>query len=159
MTFAVLSTDGKTPVMQERLHKFANCFENSFFFRRNDILYGILFGSEALFELREDVMLAIFSLSVGCRKIVLPFLFEKYLCEYFMIFCNFSHRSKVIIKGVRSIIVIRYGITIIMGEYSWYTGSYIFLRNKGFDSSHVFLNLFQFVSTIRLFNFLHKGPE
>ena len=33
-TFAVLSTEGKTPVMKERLNKSANCFEMSFF-RRN----------------------------------------------------------------------------------------------------------------------------
>ena len=53
-TFAVLSTEGKTPVMKERLSTFANCFKISFF-TRNYILQGILFGSEALLELREHV--------------------------------------------------------------------------------------------------------
>ena len=63
-TFAVLSTEGKTPVMKERLNKSASCFEFSFF--RKNILYyldiefyidfGILFGSEALLELREDMI-------------------------------------------------------------------------------------------------------
>ena len=45
---------------------------------------------EALLELREDMMLAISSLSVGCRNIVLSLSFERYsekcLCEYFMLF-------------------------------------------------------------------------
>ena len=36
-TFAILKTEGKTPVMKERLNKSANCFEISFF-RRNNIL-------------------------------------------------------------------------------------------------------------------------
>ena len=47
--------------MKERLNKSASCVEISFF-RRNNILEGILFGPEALFELREDMMLVIFSL-------------------------------------------------------------------------------------------------
>ena len=34
----------------------------------------ILFGPEALLELREDMMLAISSLSVGCRNIVIIFI-------------------------------------------------------------------------------------
>ena len=33
---------------------------------------GIPLGPEALLELREDKMLAISSLSVGCRNVVLP---------------------------------------------------------------------------------------
>ena len=37
----------------------------------------MLFGPEALLELREDMMLAISSLSVGCRNIVLLFSFER----------------------------------------------------------------------------------
>ena len=44
-------------------------------------------------------MLAISSLSVGCRNIVLLVSFEKLsekcLCEYFMLFCSFSYRGKV----------------------------------------------------------------
>ena len=34
-TFADLSTEGKTPVIKERLNKAANCFEISFFIRNN----------------------------------------------------------------------------------------------------------------------------
>ena len=56
--------------MKERLSKSVNCFEVSFL-RRNSVLLGVLFGREALLELREDVMLAISSLSVGCKNIVL----------------------------------------------------------------------------------------
>ena len=36
-TFAVLSTEEKTPVKKERLNESASCFEMSFF-RRNNIL-------------------------------------------------------------------------------------------------------------------------
>ena len=75
--FAVLSKDGKTPVAKEKLN--------------NNILKGILFGPEALLdELREDMILTISSLSVGCRNIVLSLslerLSEKCLCEYFMLY-------------------------------------------------------------------------
>ena len=62
--------------MKDSLNKSANCFEISFF-RRNSIPYGILFGPEALLELREDMIFAISSLSVGCRKIVLLLSFER----------------------------------------------------------------------------------
>ena len=37
----------------------------------------MILGPEALLELREDMMLAISSLSVGCRNIVLLFSFER----------------------------------------------------------------------------------
>ena len=37
----------------------------------------MLFGPEALLELREDMMLTISSLSKGCRNIVLPLLFDR----------------------------------------------------------------------------------
>ena len=62
--------------MKERLSKSANFFEIPFF-RRNNILEGILFGPEVLLELRKDIMLAISSLLVGCRNIVLPLSFER----------------------------------------------------------------------------------
>ena len=62
--------------MKERYNKSANCFEISFF-RRNNIVSGILFRPEAILELREDMMLAISSLSVGCRNIALLVLFER----------------------------------------------------------------------------------
>ena len=58
------------------------------FFRRNNILQGILFGPDALLELREDMMLTISSWSVGCRNNVLILSLErseKCLCEYFML--------------------------------------------------------------------------
>ena len=35
--FAVLSTEGKTPVMKEKLNKSANCFKISFFRRNNNL--------------------------------------------------------------------------------------------------------------------------
>ena len=62
--------------MKERLNNSTNFLEISFFLK-NDIPQGILFGPEALLELREDMVLGIFSLSVGCRKIVLLILFER----------------------------------------------------------------------------------
>ena len=62
--------------MKERLTKSASCFGISFF-RRNNILYGILFEPEALLELRVDMMLGISSLSLGYRNIVLLFSFER----------------------------------------------------------------------------------
>ena len=62
--------------MKERLNKSTNCFEISFF-GKNNILSGILFGTEASLELREDMMLAISSLSVGCRNIVQLVSFER----------------------------------------------------------------------------------
>ena len=62
--------------MKERLNKSGNYFKISFF-RRNNILQGILFRPEALSELRQDMMMAISSLSVGCRNIVLLLSFER----------------------------------------------------------------------------------
>ena len=47
------------------------------FFRRNNILYGILLEPEALLKLGVDMIIAISSLSVGCRNIVLPFSFAR----------------------------------------------------------------------------------
>ena len=63
-TLAVLSIDGKEPEEKERLNKSASCIEISCF-RRIKILFGILKGREALLILREDMILAISSLSVG----------------------------------------------------------------------------------------------
>ena len=57
--FAVLGTDGKTPIMKERFNKATNCFEN-WVFRINNIPQGILFGPDTLLQLREDIMLATF---------------------------------------------------------------------------------------------------
>ena len=37
----------------------------------------MLYGPETLLELREDIILAISSLPVGCRNIVLLFSFER----------------------------------------------------------------------------------
>ena len=78
-------------------------------------------------------------------------------------FCSFSYGGKVIIKGVSNIIGIGYGITIIKGEYSWYTGCSSFYRNKGFNSFPCVLNIipisFKIFIIISLFPFLHKGGE
>ena len=71
-TFAVLSTEGKT-LIASKLH----FLEEIMFYK---VYYlGILF---------RYMMLAISSLSVGCRNIVLLVLFEseKCLCGYFMFF-------------------------------------------------------------------------
>ena len=65
-TFTAFSSEEKTAVMKERLTKSANCFKISFFKKE-----GTLFGPKALLELIEDKMLAISSLSVCCRNIVL----------------------------------------------------------------------------------------
>ena len=73
---AGITNRGRTPVMKERLNKYAHYFEISFF-ERNDFVLGIPFVPEALLELREDMMLAISSLSVGCRNIVLLLSFER----------------------------------------------------------------------------------
>ena len=62
-----MSTDVKIQVTKERLSKSGSCFEISFL-RRNNILEDTLFGPEALLELREDMMLSIFPLLVGCRN-------------------------------------------------------------------------------------------
>ena len=70
--------------MKERLNKSANCFEISFF-RRNNFLQGILFGPEALLELREDLMMAISSLSVGCRHILLLLSSEIFYAFFFVV--------------------------------------------------------------------------
>ena len=75
-TFAILSTYGKyRSQKKKKLNKSASCIEISFL-RKNNILQGILFGPEALLELREDTMLPISSLLVGFRNIALshPFL-------------------------------------------------------------------------------------
>ena len=69
-TLAVLSIDGKEPEEKERLNKSASCIEISCF-RRIKILFGILKGPQALLILREDMMLAISSLSVGWINIEL----------------------------------------------------------------------------------------
>ena len=69
-TLAVLSIDGKEPEEKERLNKSASCKEISCF-RRIKILFGILKGPQALLILREDMMLAISSLSVGWINIEL----------------------------------------------------------------------------------------
>ena len=114
--------------MNESLNKSASWFKISFF-RRNSILQVILFGPEALMELRTDMMLAMSSLSVVCSNIVLLVSFERYsekcLCEYFMLFCSLSYRGKVIMKSIHNI-EIGYSITIIKGAYPRYKGCYSF---------------------------------
>ena len=79
--------------MKERLNKSAN-FLWIAFFRKNDILHSILFGPEVLLALREDMILGVSSLSVGCRSIVLLLSFqresEKFLCENVMFFLYFQ---------------------------------------------------------------------
>ena len=69
-TLAVLSIDGKEPEEKERLSKSATCIEISCF-RRIKILFGILKGPQASLILREDMILAISSMSVGWINIEL----------------------------------------------------------------------------------------
>ena len=87
--------------MKERLNTSENCFGISLF-RRNNILLGILFGPEALLELREDIMLIISSVIVGCRNIVLLLSFkrwpEKCSYEYLMLFVVSTIESKKLLN-------------------------------------------------------------
>ena len=124
----------------------------------------MLFRPEALLELREDMMLAISSLSVGCRNYVLLVSFERCLYEYFMLICrSFSYRGKVFIKGIRNIIEIACSITIIKGGYCRCMGCYSFWKNNGFDSFPCVLNIipfsFNIFIIISLFTFLYNGRE
>ena len=112
------------------------------------------------------MMLAISSLSVRCRNIVLLLSFENLENVYMNILCSscsFSYKGQVIIKGVGNIIGIGYSIIIISREYSWHTGWYNLYRNKGFDSFQCVLNiipiLFKIFIIIRQLFFLHKGGE
>ena len=45
---------------------------------------------------------------------------------FYAFFRSLSYRGKVIIKGIRNIIVIGYSTTIIKGEYGRYMGGYSF---------------------------------
>ena len=151
--------------MKKRLNKSANCSEIAIF-RRNNILYGILFRPKALLELRKN-MLDISSLLVGCRNIVPSLSFERYsercLCECFMFFCSFNYEGKIIVTDVSNIMGIGYSVVIIKGEYSWYIRCYIFQRNKGFNSFPCVLNIilisFKIFFIISLLTVLHKGGE
>ena len=97
-------------------------------------------------------MLAISSLAVGCRSIVLLLSFERYpekcLREYFIYacFCSISYRGKVIIKGVSNIIGIGYSISIFMGHYIDTLDALVFREIRNLIPLHVFLILFQFLS-------------
>ena len=109
------------------------------------------------------MMLTISSLSVGCRNIVLPLLFErseKCLCEYFVLFCGFSYRGKVIIKDFCKNPLCT---TVIKGGYTDTPGCYSFSRNKGFDFFSCSLNIipifFKIFIIISLFTFRYKGGE
>ena len=86
-TLAVSSVDGKESEEKERLNKSASCLEISCF-RRIKILFGILKGPQVLLMLREDMILAISSQSVGQINIeLLHWCFkysEKCLWEYLM---------------------------------------------------------------------------
>ena len=68
---------------------YVNKLLQNFIFGRNNILWGILFGPEALQEFREDIMLAISSLSVGCRNIVHFHLKDSPTNVYVNILCFF----------------------------------------------------------------------
>ena len=78
----VLSIDGKEPEEKEKTNKSARCLEISCF-RRVKILFGILEGPLALFMLREDIMLAISSLSVGWINVELVHWCFKYSEKFY----------------------------------------------------------------------------
>ena len=63
------------------------------------------------------------------------------MCIFYAFLCSFSYKGKVIIKGVSNIIGVGSSITIIKGQYSWYTGCYSFQRNMVFGSFPCVLNL------------------
>ena len=87
-------------------------------------------------------MLAISSLSVGCKNIVLSLSFERclYLCIFYAFLCSFGYRDKVIIKGVSNTIRIGYSITIIKRENTvGILDATVFREIKDVIPFHVFL--------------------
>ena len=105
------------------------CIEVTLNESTHSILFGILLGPETLLELREDMMLAISSLSVGSRNIALSLSFErqseKRFSKYFMLFLQFQlWRQSNYHRGLL-----------------WYHhyGFYSFQRNKEFNSFPFFL--------------------
>ena len=126
----------------------------------------MLFGPEALLELREDMMLPISSLLVGFRNIELShsslIQSKKCLCEYFTLLLVVSaieanYSLKVLAIGIG------YSIIIITREQIRCTGSYIFKRDQGFDSFscvfNVILICFKIFIIISLFTFLHQSGK
>ena len=116
--------------MKVWLKKICQVLRNFIFQKKDPARYTIWARNLIRIERGYDVS---YVLSVGCRNIVLSLSFAKQsenvyvniLCP----FCCFSCRCKVIIKCVSNTIWIFYSITIIKGECSWYTGSYIFLNS------------------------------
>ena len=87
------------------------------------------------------MMLAISSLSVGCRNIVLLVSFERSLknvYEFFFFFCSFSYRGK-------------YSIIIIKGESGRRLDATIFREIGDLISFHVFLIFSNFSQNILFF--------
>ena len=128
--FPILSTNGKTPFMNERLHKSANCLEISFF-KRNNILSKVNYLTKNLnwIEKGYDVSYFFFisRLLKYCTTIFIPkIVWTVFLWIFNTFFRSFSYRYKETFKGVSSIIGIGCNITIIKEKYCWYTGGYSF---------------------------------
>ena len=77
-----------------------------------EIIYKVYYLGQKS-KLRDYVILAISSLSVGCRNIVPSLSFERFMGVFYAFLYRLSYRDKVIIKGVSNIIGIGYSITII----------------------------------------------
>ena len=60
--------------------------------RRTNILLGILNGPLSLLMLRENMMLAISSMSVGWMM--------KFMGKFKVLLCSISNRSKIVVQGV-----------------------------------------------------------
>ena len=110
---------------KEKLNKFESCVEISCF-RRIKIFFGILRGPQALLILREDMMLAISSLSVSSINIenCINFLsiHKNFMRIINVLLCSFSNWGKIVAKDVTNFRRIS-GCIYTMREcsrYSWY---------------------------------------
>ena len=83
ITLAGFKGVGYIPEEKERLNMSTRCVEISSFSNFN-ILVGILFGSEDLLSLREDVMEINSSLSVGVMKKNLNYHYEGSPCNFYL---------------------------------------------------------------------------
>ena len=116
-------------------HKSANCFLISCF-KRNSILY-VWARSLISVERRYNASYFFFisRLQNDCATtFICTIVWKMFMWTSYVFPAVSAIDAKLIIKGVSNILGIGYSFTIIKGEYSWYTRSYIFYRNKGFDS-------------------------
>ena len=110
-TFAVLSTEGKRPVMEERLNKSGNFPKISFFLRKYSVRYTIWARSLARVDRGGyDVSYFFFTsmLQKYCTIYHLKVVWKMFMWIFYAFFISFCNRSKVIIKGVGHIIGVGY---------------------------------------------------